>query len=82
MRVNIDFNDAVFGCSKDINLDVVEECDDCEGAGGYDSETCSRCYGSGTITSEQHTILGSFVSRTKVVLEVIPSKSATATFFR
>ena len=64
MRVNIDFNDAVFGCSKDINLDVVEECDDCEGAGGYDSETCSRCHGSGTITSEQHTILGSFVSKT------------------
>lgn len=64
MRVNIDFNDAVFGCSKDINLDVVEECDDCEGVGGYDSETCSRCHGSGTITSEQHTILGSFVSKT------------------
>lgn len=64
MRVNIDFNDAVFGCSKDINLDVVEECDDCEGTGGYDSETCSRCHGSGTITSEQHTILGSFVSKT------------------
>lgn len=64
MRVNIDFNDAVFGCSKDINLDVVEECDDCKGAGGYDSETCSRCHGSGTITSEQHTILGSFVSKT------------------
>lgn len=64
MRVNIDFNDAVFGCSKDINLDVVEECDDCKGVGGYDSETCSRCHGSGTITSEQHTILGSFVSKT------------------
>ncbi len=64
MRVNIDFNDAVFGCSKDINLDVVEECDDCNGTGGFDSETCSRCHGSGTITSEQHTILGSFVSKT------------------
>ena len=64
MRVNIDFNEAVFGCSKDINLDVVEECDECHGEGGFDSETCSRCHGSGTITSEQHTILGSFVSKT------------------
>lgn len=64
MRVNIDFNDAVFGCSKDINLDVVEECSECHGEGGFDSETCSRCHGSGTITSEQHTILGSFVSKT------------------
>lgn len=64
MRVNIDFNEAVFGCSKDINLDVVEECSECHGEGGFDSETCSRCHGSGTITSEQHTILGSFVSKT------------------
>ncbi len=64
MRVTIDFDEAVFGCSKDINLDVVEECDDCNGTGGFDSETCSRCHGSGTITSEQHTILGSFVSKT------------------
>lgn len=64
MRVNIDFDDAVFGCSKDINLDVVEECSKCDGEGGFDSETCSRCHGSGTITSEQHTILGSFVSKT------------------
>lgn len=64
MRVNIDFDDAVFGCSKDINLDVVEECSECDGEGGFDSETCSRCHGSGTITSEQHTILGSFVSKT------------------
>ena len=63
MRLNISFDEAVYGCSKDIDLDVVEECDDCDGKGGHDEENCSKCHGSGTITSEQHTILGSFVSK-------------------
>lgn len=64
MRINIDFMDSINGIEKDIKLDVVEDCDDCDGEGGHDAETCDRCHGSGTITTEQHTILGSFVSKT------------------
>ena len=64
MNVNLSFEEAVFGCEKDISLDVVEECSDCSGKGGHKEETCSHCHGSGTITTEQHTILGSFVSKT------------------
>ncbi len=64
MRIDLSFDEAVYGCEKDINLDVVEECDECHGEGGFDAKTCERCHGSGTITSEQHTILGSFVSKT------------------
>lgn len=64
MRINLSFDEAIYGCEKDINLDVVEECSECHGEGGFDSETCERCHGSGTITTEQHTILGSFVSKT------------------
>lgn len=64
MRVDLSFDKAVYGCEKDINIDVVEECEDCNGKGGHGESTCDRCHGSGTITSEQHTILGSFVSKT------------------
>lgn len=64
MNVNLSFEEAVFGCEKDISLDVVEECSDCNGKGGHKEETCSHCHGSGTVTTEQHTILGSFVSKT------------------
>lgn len=64
MNVDLSFEEAVFGCEKDISLDVVEECNDCGGKGGHKEETCSHCHGSGTITTEQHTILGSFVSKT------------------
>ena len=64
MRINLSFDEAIYGCEKDINLDVVEECSECHGEGGFDPETCERCHGSGTVTTEQHTILGSFVSKT------------------
>ena len=63
-RMTIDFDEAVNGCKKDINIDVVEDCPECHGEGGFDKTTCSKCRGSGTITQEQHTILGSFLSKT------------------
>lgn len=64
MQVELSFEEAVFGCEKDFDLDVVSECDKCSGKGGFGEETCKRCHGSGTITSEQRTILGSFMTKT------------------
>ena len=64
MRVDLSFEEAVYGCEKDFDLDVVEDCSSCDGKGGFDEKTCETCHGSGTITSEQHTILGSFLSKT------------------
>ena len=63
-RMTIDFEEAVYGTKKDIKVDVDEECDECHGKGGFDSKTCSECHGSGTITSEQRTMFGSFLSKT------------------
>ena len=64
MRMKLSFEEAVFGCKKDIQLDITERCPDCDGAGGFGEKTCDQCHGSGTITSEQHTIFGSFLSKT------------------
>lgn len=63
-KVKLSFEEAVFGCEKDFDLDFIENCDECDGKGGIGEETCSTCHGSGTVTSEQHTILGSFLSKT------------------
>lgn len=63
MRMEIDFDEAIYGTEKKFNLDVVEECDECHGKGGFDPEKCSTCHGSGTITTQQQTILGSFLSK-------------------
>ncbi len=64
LRVRLTFLEAAFGCTKDIKLEVVEKCDDCNGKGGTGEETCSECHGTGTITSEQRTLFGTFMSKT------------------
>lgn len=63
MRMNLNFDEAVFGTEKKFNIDVIETCDECDGAGGFDAEKCETCHGSGTVTSQRQTILGSFLSK-------------------
>jgi len=63
MRMDLDFDEAIYGCEKKFNLDVIEECEECHGHGGFDREECKTCHGEGTITTRQQTILGSFMSK-------------------
>ena len=62
--VKLTFDEAVYGCEKDLKLEVSEDCPLCNGKGGFDEVTCSNCHGSGTVTSEQRTLFGSFMSKT------------------
>ncbi|MBQ7105461.1 MAG: molecular chaperone DnaJ [Bacilli bacterium] len=64
IHINLDFEEAVFGCEKQIKVNVSEKCDECKGEGGFDSETCSTCHGSGTVTQQQRSLFGSFMTRT------------------
>lgn len=64
MRMDLDFDEAIYGCEKKFSIDVVEDCDECHGHGGFDREECSTCHGKGTVTTQQQTILGSFMSKT------------------
>lgn len=75
-KMTIDFEEAVFGCKKDIKIDVTDTCDECKGKGGFNSKTCSECRGSGTITREQRTMFGSFLSKT-----TCPNCEGTGTTF-
>lgn len=63
MQMDLDFDEAVYGTEKKFGIDVVEECDECHGNGGFDRKECSTCHGSGTVSQQQQTILGSFVTR-------------------
>lgn len=58
VRVKLTFEEAISGCKKDINIDVSEKCENCDGHGGFDEVTCSTCNGKGVIISEQRTIFG------------------------
>ena len=64
LRVNLDFEEAVHGCKKTINLDTLVKCEECSGLGGNGEEVCKTCHGNGTVTTEQKTLFGSFMSRT------------------
>ena len=63
-EVSLSFDEAVFGCEKDIRVNVNEECPECNGKGGFDEVTCPDCHGSGTVTTEQRTLFGAFMSKT------------------
>ena len=64
IRVDLDFEEAVFGTKKTINLNLNEACDDCDGKGGHGSKTCDKCNGSGTVTERQQTLFGAFMTKT------------------
>ena len=64
MRVRLEFDEALYGCSKDIKVDVTEECENCKGKGGFNEKTCPTCHGSGTVTQEQRSLFGQFVTKT------------------
>lgn len=61
VRVQLTFEEAVFGCSKDIKFYRVELCPDCAGSGaakGTSPETCSACSGTGRVRVAQRTPFG------------------------
>ena len=64
MRMDLTFEEAIYGAEKKFNLDVVEDCSKCHGHGGFDREECSTCHGKGVVTTQQRTILGAFTSTT------------------
>lgn len=64
VRVNLTFLEAINGCKKTIKVATTELCPDCNGKGGLGEKTCSVCHGSGTVTSEQRSLFGSFMTRT------------------
>lgn len=64
VRMNLSFEEAVFGCEKDLKLSVTENCSSCHGAGGHGEKMCPTCGGSGYAQTEQRTMFGTFMSKT------------------
>lgn len=65
--MNLTFEEAVFGCEKEVTIVKKENCETCGGSGakaGTKAETCDKCSGTGTIRVQRNTPLGSFVTNT------------------
>lgn len=62
LDIEIDFEQAVFGCEKEIKFDHLELCPFCGGTGaekGSKPETCPTCHGTGQVQQVMRTPLGS-----------------------
>ncbi|DAB31926.1 MAG TPA: molecular chaperone DnaJ [Sulfurospirillum sp. UBA11407] len=53
--VNIAFNEAIFGCKKEVDFTYKKPCEDCNGTGSSDGKksTCPECHGKGQIFFRQ-----------------------------
>lgn len=61
--MNISFEEAAFGTTKQINITRNEKCSTCNGSGakpGTNPVTCDKCGGKGKIQATQNTIMGTF----------------------
>ena len=59
--VRLKFEEAVFGCKKEIELTVKESCSKCGGSGakpGTSPQTCSKCGGKGQVVFTQQSFFG------------------------
>ena len=67
MNLTISFEEAAFGCEKELTVDRYESCETCHGSGaapGTSPETCPDCGGSGVVQTRRQTPMGVFASTT------------------
>ena len=63
--VTVSFEEAAFGCKKEVTVPRIEQCPDCKGTGcvpGTTPEICPDCKGSGTVKTTQRTPFGAVQS--------------------
>ena len=57
VEIDLSFEEAAFGCEREITYSRIEGCPSCHGSGcrdGAQPETCSYCGGSGTVRTQQN----------------------------
>lgn len=61
LSVRITFDEAIKGCSKELEFSFKEECSSCHGTGakpGTTPETCGKCGGKGKVVYSQQSLFG------------------------
>jgi len=61
-ELTIEFNEAVFGAEKEIEIDKLTKCEDCNGSGAEKAEfeSCNECNGHGQVRVSRRTPFGVF----------------------
>ncbi len=66
-RITITFEEAAFGCEKEVKISRIENCSLCQGIGckpGSQPIRCPGCNGSGQVRQTSHSIFGRFTNVT------------------
>lgn len=59
--IRISFEEAIFGCEKELDINLKDECETCHGTGakpGTTPTTCPKCGGKGQIVYSQQSLFG------------------------
>mgnify|MGYP002982560844 CR=1 FL=1 len=65
VSIQLTFEEAVFGCKKEISIAIYDECETCHGTGakaGSHPESCPTCHGTGQERVMQQSMFGSVTS--------------------
>ena len=65
--ITVSFEEAAFGCEKEVTVDRVDQCPTCKGSGcepGTTPEVCTQCGGSGQVQQRRQTPMGVFATTT------------------
>lgn len=79
-RIRITFEEAVFGCDKEIELTLKDDCGTCHGTGakpGTTPETCPKCGGKGRVMYTQQSLFGTVQN-----VQTCPDCHGTGKFIR
>ena len=59
--IDLTFEEAAFGCHREMSIQAQEKCETCGGSGakkGTTAQTCQHCHGTDQIRTQQRTVLG------------------------
>ena len=65
VSIQLTFEEAIFGCTKEISVAVTDECETCHGTGakpGTHAESCPKCNGTGQERFVQQSMFGAVTS--------------------
>ena len=68
LNLTISFEEAAFGCEKEVSVERMEQCGTCHGSGcaeGTTPEICPDCHGSGQVQVRRQTPMGMFATTTQ-----------------
>lgn len=60
VRITLDlsFEEACFGCEKEIEINIDQTCTECNGKGGFSESTCHTCGGQGVVLERVQSLFG------------------------